>query len=116
VISRPLLYFIAFVVFVTLGIAWWAGNYPARVTIINSSGVELTDVKVDTGNRHVEVALIANGTAKVTQLAPGAAVTIRTRTAVWTSPNALTPGGAVVVYVFPGGRIDARSRLGTFAK
>jgi hypothetical protein len=34
-ISKPFLYFIVIAVIVILGLSWWAGSYPARVTIIN---------------------------------------------------------------------------------
>jgi hypothetical protein len=116
VISRPLAWFIALTLLIILAAAWWAGNYPARLTIINSSSTDVAGIAIDSGAQHVDIPSIANGAAKSTQLRPGAAVTIRTRATTWTSPNALTPGGAVVVYILPDGRIEARSRLGTLAR
>ena len=76
-LSKPLLYFIVIAVVVILGIAWWAGNFPARVTVINNSGVDLAKVTIETNGQRVELGPITNGGARSAQLGPGDRVTIR---------------------------------------
>jgi hypothetical protein len=89
---------------------WWAGNYPARVTILNSSGADIASVTLTSGRQQVVLGPLLSGVAKTTQLDAGAVVTIRTPSATWTSPDPLTPGGALLVYVMPGGRIQPHRR------
>ena len=111
-ISRPLLWFIALALLAILGISFWAGNYPARVTIINNSGADLTGLTLTSSAEHVTVAPVLNGSARTAQLRPGGKVTIRFGSTSWTSADDLTPGRSLVVYVFPDGRIEARPKLG----
>ena len=115
-ISKPLLYFIVIAVIVILGLAWWAGSYPARVTIINTSGVDLASVSVDSKGQHVDLGAIINGGAKTAQLDPGDRVTVRYGEKSWTSDAKLTPAQSMIAYVTPNGRIELRSRLGTLAR
>lgn len=109
-IRRPLLWFIAGALLVIIFIAWRAGTYPARVTILNSSGADLPSVMVTSGAQQVELGPLLNGVARSAQLDAGRVVTIRTPDATWTSTSALTPGGAMLVYVMPGGRIAQASK------
>lgn len=115
-ISRPLAWVIALTLAIILAAAWWAGRYPARLTIINSSGTDVPSLTIDSGAQHLELGSIASGSAKRVQLQPGELVTVRTQAAVWTSPDKLTPGGALVIYVQPAGRIESRSRLGSYSR
>lgn len=140
-ISKPLLYFIVIAVVAILGIAWWAGNFPARVTVINNSGVDLAKVTIETNDQRVELGPIINGGARSAQLGPGDRVTIRfggpvpgaqwpvpgksdsalgtERSALeksWTSDAKLNPAQSMIAYVTPEGRIEIRSRLGTLSR
>ena|SRR5690242_796570 len=115
-ISKPLLYFIVIAVVIVLGLAWWAGNYPARVTVINNSGVDLTTVSVDSKGQHVDLGRILNGGAKSAQLDPGDPVTIRYGEKSWTSDAKLAPAQSMIAYVTPDGKIELRSRIGTLAR
>ena len=115
-ISKPLLYFIVIAVAVILGLAWWAGNYPARVTVINNSGIDLAAVSVDSRGQHVDLREIINGGAKTAQLDPGDRVTIHYGEKSWTSDAKLTPAQSVIAYVTPAGKIELRSRLGALSR
>jgi hypothetical protein len=116
VISKPFLYFIVIAVLIVLGLAWWAGNFPARVTVINNSGVDLPDVSIETRGQRVDLGAVINGGAKSAQLDPGDRVTIHYGEKRWTSDTKLTPAQSMIAYVTPTGRIELRSRLGTLAR
>lgn len=115
-LSKPLLYFIVIAVVAILGIAWWAGNFPARVTVINNSGVDLAKVTIETNGRRVDLGPITNGGARSAQLDPGDRVTIRFGEKSWTSDAKLNPAQSMIAYVTPDGRIEIRSRLGTLSR
>lgn len=115
-ISKPLLYFIVIAVVIILGLAWWAGNYPARVTVINNSGTDLASVIVESKGQHVDLGEIINGGAKTAQLDPGDRVTIHYGERNWTSDTQLTPAQSVIAYVTPAGKIELRSRLGALSR
>ena len=115
-ISKPLLYFIVLAVIVILGLAWWAGNYPARVTVINTSGIDLPAVSVDSRGQHADLGAIINGGAKSAQLDPGDRVTIHYGDKSWISDEKLAPAQSMIAYVTPDGRIELRSRIGTLAR
>jgi hypothetical protein len=115
-ISKPLLYFIVIAVIVILALAWWAGSFPARVTIINTSGVDLHSVSVDSKGQHVDLGEIMNGSAKTAQLDPGDRATIRYGDKSWTSDAKLSPAQAMIAYVTPDGKIELRSRIGALAR
>ena len=115
-ISKPLLYFIVTAVLIVLGLAWWAGNYPARVTVINNSGIDLATVTVESKGQRVDLGAVINGGAKSAQLDPGDRVTIHYGDKSWTSDAKLTPAQSMIAYVTPSGTIELRSRLGTLAR
>lgn len=115
-ISKPLLYFIVIAVIIILGLAWWAGNYPARVTVINNSGIDIASVTVESNGRHVDLGAVINGGAKSAQLDPGDRVTIHYGDKSWTSDAKLAPAQSMIAYVTPDGRIELRSRIGTLAR
>lgn len=115
-ISKPLLYFIVIAVFVILGLAWWAGSYPARVTVINNSGADLATVTVESNGQRVDLGTIINGGAKSAQLDPGDRVTIRFGERSWTSEGKAAPAQSMIAYVTPDGKIVLRSRIGTLSR
>lgn len=112
-ISRRWLYFIGAGFLGVLAIAHWGSNYPARVTIINASGVPLERVVLETEHERGEVGTIENGATRNVQLRPGEKVTVRYGSKRWTSEQQLTPAQSLVLFVYPEGRIEPRSRLGT---
>lgn len=115
-ISKPFLYFIVIAVIVLLGLAWWAGSYPARVTIINTSGVDLASVSVESKGQHIDLGGIINGAAKTAQLDPGDRATIRYGDKSWTSDTKLAPAQSMIAYVTPDGKIELRSRIGSLTR
>lgn len=115
-ISKPLLYFIVIAVVVILGLAWWAGNYPARVTVINTSGIDLPTVIVDSKGQRADLGAIINGGAKSAQLDPGDRVTIHFGDRSWTSDAKLAPAQSMIAYVTPDGKIELRSHIGALAR
>jgi hypothetical protein len=115
-ISKPLLYFIVIAVVVILALSWWAGSYPARVTVINTSGFDLAPVTVDSKGQHVDLGEIINGAAKTAQVDPGNQVTIHYGDKSWTSDAKLSPAQSMIAYVTPDGKIDVRSRVGSLTR
>lgn len=115
-ISRPLLWFIALAFLALLAIAWWAGRYPAQLTIINTSGSDVTEVKVSSGDEQFTIGHVANGEFRRFSFRPGATLTIRCGEARFESAGKLTPAQSLVVYVVPGPQFEARSKLGTLSR
>lgn len=115
-ISKPFLYFIVIAVVIILALAWWAESYPARVTVINTSGIDLAAVTVESNGRRVDLGAVINGGAKSAQLDAGDRVTIHYGDKSWTSDAKLTPAQSMIAYVTPRGTIELRSRLGTLAR
>lgn len=111
-ISKPLLYFIVIAVVIILALSWWAGSYPARVTVINSSGTDLASVTVESKGQHVDLGEIMNGGAKTAQIDPGDYATIHYGDKSWTSNAKLSPAQAMIAYVTPDGKVQLRSRVG----
>lgn len=112
-IRRRWIYFIAFAFLGVLGVAHWAGNYPARVTIINASGAALPNVTLATPREQIDLGAIENGVSRTTSLRPGDLVEVRLGDKRWTSDEKLTPAQSLVLFVYPNGRIEPRSKLGT---
>jgi hypothetical protein len=107
-ISKKLLWFIAVCMIALLALAWWGKRYPARVTIINASGVALRDVEVRSGEQRVSTGEIANGASRSVTLTPGEPVTVHFSRTTWSSPRELTPAEAMVLYVRPGPQVTTR--------
>ncbi|HEX3111122.1 MAG TPA: hypothetical protein VHU41_18615, partial [Thermoanaerobaculia bacterium] len=101
---------------IILGLAWWAGSYPARVTIINTSGADLASVSVESKGQHVDLGEIMNGGAKTAQLDPGDRATIHYGDKSWTSDAKLSPAQSMIAYVTPDGKIELRSRIGALTR
>lgn len=94
-------------------VAHWAGNVPARVTVINTSGIRLENVTIRSSGEETPLGTLANGEARSVQLEPGAPPVLRFNGRSWQPADTLTPGGAVVLYILPGPRVELRSKLGT---
>ncbi len=111
-IRRRWIYFIGAAFLGVLAIAHWAGNYPARVTIINASGATLDNVSVETPDERIDLGAIDNGVSRSAALRPGERVIVRLGEKRWTSDDKLTPAQSLVLFVYPNGRIVPRSKLG----
>ena len=107
-ISKRLLWFIGLSLAVLLALAWWGKRYPARVTIINTSGVTLADVEIRSGEQRAATGPIPNGGSRSVTLAPGQTVTVHFGRTTWRSPNELAPAGAMVLYIRPDGRVSGK--------
>jgi hypothetical protein len=107
-ISKRLLWFIALSLAALLALAWWGKRYPARVTIINTSGVTIGNVDVRSGEQRASTGPIPNGGSRSVTLAPGETVMIHFARTTWRSPEELTPARAMIVYIRPEGRITTR--------
>ena len=104
-ISKRLLWFIGVALAVLLALAWWGRRYPARVTIINASGVALHDVEIRSGEQRVTTGAIPNGGTRSVTLEPGHTVVVHCRRTTWRSPEELTPARAMVLYIGPDGQV-----------
>ena len=112
-IRRRWIYFIGTAFIGVLAIAYWAGQYPARVTIINASGQSLPTVIVETPDDQIDLGAIASGRSRSASLRPGQRIDVRLGAKRWTSEEKLTPAQALVLFVYPNGRIEQRSKIGT---
>src|SRR5437764_2450224 len=110
-ISKRLLWFIGAALAALLAMAWWGHRYPARVTIINVSGVALREVEIRSGQQRAMTGTIPNGGTRSVALMPGDEVSIHFARTTWRSPEELTPVRAMLLYVGPEGRVEERSRL-----
>lgn len=104
-ISKRLLWLIAICVAALMALTWWGNRRPARVTIINASGVALRDVEIRSGEQNVSTGEIPNGASRSVTLAPGDTVVIHFGRTTWRSPQNLTPASAMVLYIRPEGRV-----------
>jgi hypothetical protein len=111
-----MLWFIGIALGALLLVAWWAHGYPARLTIINSSGTRLENLSVTSGDQQITIKHIADGEFRRFSLSSGDPVVIRCGRIRWESAEAVTPAQSLVVYALPGPRFEARSKLGSLAR
>jgi hypothetical protein len=104
-ISKRLLGFIALALAALLAMAWWGHRYPARVTIINVSGLALREVEIRSGQQRVTTGAIPNGGSRSVALTPGDTVIIHFARTTWRSPDELTPARAMILYIGPEGQV-----------
>ncbi len=118
-LSRRVLFSIIIGVAAVLIMTWRMGRFPARVVVINQSGTTVRGVVLDTGGARLDLGTLGNGETRRISVDPAETVTLRFRTAadhVWRSPEALTAGQSLVLYLTPGDRVVARSRIGTLVR
>lgn len=116
-ISRKALVSILLGVAGVLIMTWRIGLLPARVVIINQSGEPVTHVAITTDAGRIEAGSVANGQTKRVAVSPSATFRMSYESGgprVWASPKGVSAGQSLVLYVTPGGKIDARDRIGTF--
>jgi hypothetical protein len=118
-ISRKVIASIIIGVAAVLIMTWRMGRFPATVVVINQSGATLGRVAVDTDARRFELGTLINGETRRLSVGPTQTVRLSFQTAaahVWNSPEPLTAGQSLVLYVTPEQRVVPRSRIGTLAR
>ena len=118
-ISRKVLASIILGVAGVLIMTWRIARIPAHVVIINQSGKTLQHVAIDTGTIRFELGTLNN--AETRRFSVDATNMLRLvfrgkSDHVWNSPNPLTAGQSLVLYVTPDERVEARSRIGTLVR
>ena len=118
-ISRPVLWSIVLGIAGVLIVTWRVTTLPPYIVIINQSGSTLTDVVINTEDRRIEQGTVRNGETRRLSIDPTRTLVFTFPTDadhVWRATEPLTAGQSLVLYVTPGGRVAARSRIGSFAR
>jgi hypothetical protein len=116
VISRKVLWSIAIGVVAVLIMTWRVGRFPARVVLINQSGTTLTHVVLNTDDGPADLGSLRNAETKRISINPSNTLTLAYNDRTWRSPDGLTAGQSLVIYVRPDLRVTARSRIGTLSR
>ena len=95
---------------------WKIARIPAHVVVINQSGATLENVAIETEGRRIELGTLNNSETRRVAVDPTTTLRLRFSNRGWTSPDALTPGQSIVLYVMPEGRVESRSKLGSFVR
>lgn len=98
---------------------WKMTSIPARIVIINQSGIPLSRVAISTDGRRIEVGNIDNGQTRRVSVNPTASLRFfyeQRQPYMWRSPKGLNAGQSLVLYVAPEGKIDARDHIGGFGR
>ena len=115
-ISRKVLASIIIGVAAVLIMTWRVTRFPARVVVINQSGATLQRVAVDTSSARFELGTLSNGETRRVSVEPTDTLRLSFNGKVWASSEKVTAGQSLVLYVMPNGRVEPRSRLGTFVR
>ena len=115
-ISRKVLYSIILGVAGVLIMTWKIVRIPAHVVVINQSGRTLDHVVIETNGGSIDLGKLNNAEARRVSVEPTTMLRLRYLHRGWTSPEPLTAGQSVVLYVMPDGRVDARTKLGTIVR
>lgn len=115
-LSRKVLFSIILGIAGVLIMTWRIVRIPAHVVVINQSGMTLDHVVIETSERSIDLGTLNNSETRRVSVEPTAKLRLRYLKRGWTSPEPLTAGQSVVLYVMPDGRIDARRKLGTIVR
>lgn len=118
-ISRKTLFSILLGIVGVLIMTWRIGLLPARIVIINQSGVPVAHVAVTTDSGRIEVGSIGNGETRRVSVSPTSSLRMAYETneaKVWNSPKGLVAGQSIVLYITASGKIDARDRIGELSR
>jgi hypothetical protein len=115
VISRKVLFSIILGVAGVLIMTWKIVRIPAHVVVINQSG-RTQRVVIETSSARIDLGTLNNSESRRVSVDPTPQLRLRFPDRGWTSPEALTAGQSVVLYVMPDGHVEARSRLGTIVR
>jgi hypothetical protein len=116
-ISRKTLFSILLGIAGVLIMTWRMGRLPARIVIINQSGIPLSKVAVTTDDGRIDIGAIDNGQTRRVSVNPTSTMRLafeQRQPYVWASPKGLNAGQSLVLYIAPDGKVDARDRLGSF--
>jgi len=116
VISRKVLFSIVLGVAGVLIMTWKIVRIPAHVVIINQSGTAIQNLAVETDSARIEIGTLQNGESRRFAVNPTSSLRLRLTSGGWTSPEPLTAGQSVVLYLKPEGRVESRNRLGRYAR
>ena len=115
-ISRKVLASIVLGIAGVLIMTWKIVRIPAHVVVINSSGTTMQSVTIETDNGRIDLGALNNSETRRVSVDATTALRLRYSGRGWTSPEALTAGQSVVLYVMPDGRVEARRKLGTLSR
>lgn len=118
-ISKRFLWMLAAAIAALLLVTWWLGSFPARVTIINQSGGDVSEIVVTCADQRIDVGILRNGEVRSLTIPAGSAIELRfrgERLTRWQSQRPLAPAHPIMLYITAGGRVDARDRIGTFTR
>lgn len=115
-ISRKVLASIILGVAGVLIMTWKIVRIPAHVVVINQSGAALERVVIETDGSRIELGTLNNSETRRVSVDATAVLRLRFSGRGWTSPEALTAGQSVVLYVMPEYRVEARKKLGTIVR
>lgn len=118
-ISRKAIYSILSGIAGVLIMTWRIGLLPARIVIINQSGEPVSRVAITTDAGRIEAGSIANGQTKRVSVSPSDTLRIAfdaNGPRVWSSTKGVSAGQSLILFVTPGGKIDARDRIGTYGR
>lgn len=107
-ISRKTLWFLAAALAAVLGVTWWAGNYPARVVLINQDG-PVRDLKINTAGREIAVGSLRAAETRIVSVPSGDRLTIDFDAAQhrsWQSPDKIAPAQSMTVVIGADGRVE----------
>jgi hypothetical protein len=115
VLSRKVLWPLGLSLIAMFWILWKSASIPGRVAVINQSGHGLTEVTVG----KARIGELRNGESRVVSLPASEALVVRfrgQRARTWRSDKPLLPGQTMVLYITPDDGIDARGKIGTYAR
>ena len=108
-ISRKTAWFLALAFLAVLGVTWWAGNYPARIVVMNLGADVLRDVRIKTAGQELAVGALRPAETKIVQVPAGDFVTIEfdaSRHRSWQSPGKTAAAQSMTVAIRANERID----------
>lgn len=115
-ISRKVLASIILGVAGVLIMTWKIVRIPAHVVVINQSGTTIERVAIETNSGRIELGTLNNGETRRVSVDPTSVLRLRYSNRGWTSPEPLTAGQSVVIYMMPEGHVESRSRIGTIVR
>ena len=86
------------------------------VVLINQSGTTLTHIVLNTDDGPSDLGSLRNGETKRIAINPSNTLTLAYNDRKWHSPDALTAGQSLVIYVTPDLRVTARNKIGTLSR
>jgi hypothetical protein len=117
--SRKVLIPLAIALLAVLVMTWHSAALPATVVIINASGSPIANVAVAAANSRFEIGSMNNGETRRVKVPSGSIVSLSFHglgDKQWETGEPLTAGRTIVLYVTAGDHVDARDRIGGFAR